>query len=297
MLELRLVGARVPIVPGQRQSPAALLESMPQLPLVSILFITYKRVDLLKRSLNSFMQNTDYPNLELVVTDDGSPIGMQCEIQKLPFDKVCLSPRNRGLGANTNAGLRSCEGKYVLQLQDDWECCGPAEYLRLAVDLMEAHPEVGLIKFYGVPHAVEPPLQIPDAVGECYWISNNAGMQALAQSVYSDGPHLKSRTFCDYLGAYKESCRMEECELDYAARFADQVHFRAVYFPYFYNRTFSHVGEAVSFRTGSRLRRVERKLAPYAQVLKRRHLAAYKLTKTAFNVSVRALFSLSILRH
>jgi len=292
-----LMSARVPNVHGQRRPPVAFPKSMPQLPLVSVLFITYKRVGLLKHSLDSFLQNTDYPNLELVVADDGSPARVQSEIKTLPFNRMCLSSRNRGLGANTNAGLRFCAGEYILQLQDDWDCRGPADYMGLAVDLMEAHPEFGLVNLSGDPHAVEPRLEIPATAGECYWIPNNTGKQALAWFVYSDGPHLKSRAFCDHLGPYKENCRMEECELDYAARFANQDYFRAAFFPCFYNRTFFHVGEAVSFRTGSRLRRFERRLAPYARVLKRRHLRAYKFTKAAFNGSVRALFSLSILRY
>lgn len=268
-----------------------------KLPLVSVLFITYKRVDLLKRSLNSFVQNTDYPYLELVAADDGSPARMQNEIQKLPFNKVCFSPRNRGLGANTNTGLRSCTGKYILQLQDDWECRGPVDYLRMTVDLMEAHAEVGILKFYGDIHRAEPALRISGARDECYWIPNDLRKQGAAQLVYSDCPHLKSRAFCDYLGDYKENCRMEECEFDYASRFANQAYFRAAYFPSYYNRVFFHTGRAVSFRTESRLRRFEQKLVPYAQLLKRRHSGAYKLAKAAFNGSVKTLFSLSILRH
>lgn len=270
---------------------------MQEFPLVSVLFITYKRVDVLKRSFESFVTNTDYPNLELVVTDDGSPAEVQDEIRKMPFDKMCLSPRNRGLGANTNAGLRACTGKYILQLQDDWECMGPADYLKKSVELMESQPQIGIVKFYGDPRSSESRFRIQGVTEECFWIPNDPGDGSGVKDVYTDTPHLKKRALCDILGAYKEDCRMEECELDYVARFANQALFRAAFFPRFYNRVFFHVGEAMSFRTGSRLRRLEQSLSPYAQSLKRRHVRAYNLTKSVYNASVKTLYSLSIFRH
>jgi len=265
-------------------------------PLVSVLFITYKRVDLLKHAFYSFFRNTDYPHLELVVTDDGSPAAVQDEIRKLGFDKMRLPSVHRGLGANTNAGLRLCTGKYILQLQDDWECRGPAGYLRNAVALMEAKADVGIVKFYGGPHAQEPWLKIPGATEVCYWIPGNSGRKPPVQNAYSDCPHLKSRALADFLGNYAENVRMEACELDYAARFASQTRYRAAYFPAYYNRAFLHRGGAVSFRTRSRLRRLEQRLVPYAQFLKQRHLRAYRAAKAIYTTAVRALFFLSVLR-
>src|SRR5882724_7457369 len=100
-------------------------QTMSDLPLVSVLFITYKRVHLLRRTLEAFLANTSYPNLELVVTDDASSSTMQEEISKLPFHRHILGKKRRGMGANSNEGLRRCTGDYILFLQDDWECMGP----------------------------------------------------------------------------------------------------------------------------------------------------------------------------
>jgi len=87
-------------------------------PLVSVLFITYKRFDLLKKTVESFRQNTDYPRLELVIADDGSGPAIQAEIRTLPADVFALMPKNRGLGANNNNGIRHCNGKYILIVQE-----------------------------------------------------------------------------------------------------------------------------------------------------------------------------------
>ena len=110
-------------------------------PRVSVLFITYRRVDFLRMALEAFLRNTDYPNLEIVIADDGSGPEIQAEIRTLPANVFALLPKNRGLGANNNNGIRHCSGKYILMIQDDCECCGPSDYLRNTVQVMEANPE------------------------------------------------------------------------------------------------------------------------------------------------------------
>ena len=81
-------------------------------PLVSALFITYDRFDLLERAVYSFRENTEYSNLELVISDNGSPPEVQDKIRNLPADVFAFFPKNRGLGANNNNGIRNCSGKY-----------------------------------------------------------------------------------------------------------------------------------------------------------------------------------------
>ena len=87
---------------------------------LSIIFITYKRFILLEKSLNELLININYESKETIVSDDGSPEKVQKKIKKLPFDKFILSRKNRGLGANNNAGLKAAEGEYILMVQDDW---------------------------------------------------------------------------------------------------------------------------------------------------------------------------------
>jgi hypothetical protein len=58
------------------------------LPLVSALFLTYKRFGMLQRSVEQFLAHTAYPNLELVIADDGSGTAIQ-ELQS----GISLLPR------------------------------------------------------------------------------------------------------------------------------------------------------------------------------------------------------------
>jgi hypothetical protein len=266
-----------------------------QFPLVSVLVLAYKRLHLLKGTISSFLSHTDYPNIQLVISDDGSPKWMQAEMRRLSIHKLIASKRNRGLGANTNAGLKQCTGKYILQIQDDWECQGPPQYLEQAVRLMESHPEIGLVQFCGAAIA-DPDFRIRDFQGpDSYLICGGSSSTPQTQHVYSDLPHLKKSELFDYLGKYREKCRMEECELDYNDRFAKQSRFRSVFFPCYYNTVFLHTGAGESFRTGSWLRRWEHALVPIARRCKGRSPELFRSAKAIHQKTVKLLYRFSIL--
>jgi len=90
-------------------------------PLISVVIIGYKRIDELKKTHSTFLQNINYPRdrIELILCDDGSPYEMQQEMKKLDFDKFLLSSKNEGMGKNTNKGLIAATGDYIVQLHDD----------------------------------------------------------------------------------------------------------------------------------------------------------------------------------
>ncbi|MCU1237285.1 MAG: tuaH, partial [Candidatus Solibacter sp.] len=96
-------------------------------PLVSVVVVGYNRLELLRKTITSFLNTTTYPrnSLELILCDDGSPESVQDQMRLLPFDVFLMASENRGMGNNTNKGIRAAAGAYILQLQDDWECGGP----------------------------------------------------------------------------------------------------------------------------------------------------------------------------
>jgi glycosyltransferase involved in cell wall biosynthesis len=250
-------------------------------PLVSVLFLTYKRVHLLKRTLESFTNNTDYPRLELVVADDGSPTAVQQQIRTMPFDKFVLAPKNRGAGSNYNAGQRACSGEYLLFLQDDWECHGPTRYLREAIDAMQANPKIGLVRFYGLDVGINA-VRLIDRERDLIEIQKPERVTGANRHIYSDTPHLKSRAFIDAVGEYNEKLPMDQCELEYQDRFLWQDAFYAAFFPRYMNRVFVHIGEAESFRTNSWHARLERKLSASATPLFQRAAPVYKFLRLGY---------------
>jgi glycosyltransferase involved in cell wall biosynthesis len=267
-----------------------------QLPLVSVLFITWKRFDLLKPTVESFLRNTDYPNLELVIADDGSPAETQALIRTLPAHVFALAPKNRGLGANNNNGLRHCTGKYILMIQDDCRCQGPADYLKKTILVMESNPQVGIINYYGAAHPLDRRSPLEGSDEACYRMLERPKEGKREHFLYTDQPHVVSREALDAVGYYMEDRDLEECEKEYARRWRDQTRFSTAMFPAYYNRLFLHVGAEQSFRTNRFRYRVQRPLLPLARWLKQRCRPVYQFGHWTMNAGIRALERLRLVR-
>lgn len=264
-----------------------------QYPLVSVLFITYKRVDHLERSLRAFRENTDYPNLEIVIADDGSAPEIQRRIRLLPADIFALSPKNRGLGANNNNGLRHCTGKYILMIQDDCVCTGPVDYLKNTIQVMEANPDVGIVNYYGFWQPALEPGDLSGSTEPCQIMSRPRSDEYF---LYTDQPHVISRAAMEHVGKYLELRDMEQCEQDYNQRWRDQVRFATATFPAYYNKLYVHEGAEQSFRTGRFRYRVDSCLMPIATFTKRHCNPLYRSGKQAVRAAVTALEKCGIVR-
>jgi glycosyltransferase involved in cell wall biosynthesis len=232
--------------------------SKTDLPLVSVVVITYKRLHTLRKTVESFRANCRYNNMELIVTDDGSPRSIREAIRQLPFDKFMFAEKNEGLGANTNKGLRTATGRYILQLQDDWECVGPSDFLNEGVLLMEQMPRIGLIQYCDVNH-ITSYRTITCARGRKVKVFENDRSQYPKNlHIYSDRPHLKRKSLHERLGFYKEHVPMTECELDFCNRFVSQSEIAAAHIDGY--NCFEHIGDTDSFNPSVRRARLKARL-------------------------------------
>jgi glycosyltransferase involved in cell wall biosynthesis len=266
------------------------------MPLVSALFITYKRYDLLKRSILLFRENTDYPNLEIVIADDGSPAEIQGKIRTLPADVYALQTSNRGLGANNNNGLRHCTGKYILMIQDDCMCFGPRDYLRNTILAMETNPDVGIVNYCGASHPIDRSSRLAGSDEPCY-ITPEAYQDGVKEYfLYTDQPHVVSRAAIEHVGYYLESRDIEICEEDYNRRWRDQSRFATAVFPSYYMKTYLHQGEEQSFRTSRVRYRIDGLLKPMAVFSKRYCSPLYKMGRATVRTTVGLLEKTGIVR-
>jgi glycosyltransferase involved in cell wall biosynthesis len=89
---------------------------------VSVLIITYNQQRFVRETLAS-VQRQRWPDLEIVVADDGSTDGTADAIRQLaagdPRIVPVLADRNRGIPSNFNAGLARCTGEFVAFLGGD----------------------------------------------------------------------------------------------------------------------------------------------------------------------------------
>lgn len=91
--------------------------------LISIIVPVYKVEQYLMRCLDSIREQT-YPNLEIILVDDGSPdnCGMICDDYVKKDSRIqVIHKQNAGLGMARNSGLEVATGKYVVFVDsDDW---------------------------------------------------------------------------------------------------------------------------------------------------------------------------------
>ena len=103
-------------------------------PMVSVIVPTFNRPQMLKGALKSILNQT-YQNFEIVVVNDGgedvSDLG---ETFRDPRIKYKSHPKNRGLAAARNTGIRNASSQYIALLDDD-DIFYP-EHLQTAVNML-----------------------------------------------------------------------------------------------------------------------------------------------------------------
>lgn len=113
------------------------------LPLVSVPIVTYNQAAFLREAIDSVLAQ-DYPNLEIVVADDGSPDGTPDLVREYARAHpgrfvLSLSPVNEGITRNQNRAMQTCTGKYVAWLAGD-DLFLPGKISK-QVAFMEANPD------------------------------------------------------------------------------------------------------------------------------------------------------------
>lgn len=124
-------------------------------PRVTILLLTYNRIEYARKTLCSALERIDYSGLVSVhIADDGSPEGYVADLvaiaQGYPrCHGVSVSNSERhGYGANYNLALQQVHttAEVVLPLEDDWELTKRLDLDRLVDVLMDSWNEIGCIR-------------------------------------------------------------------------------------------------------------------------------------------------------
>jgi len=113
-------------------------------PLVSVIVPCYNHEAFIVECIQSVL-NQSYPNIQLIVIDDGSKDKSVEVIEKLrsnhPF--IFEQQKNRGLSATLNKAITTyAKGKYIANIASDdfWD----VHKIKLQVDFMENHPEIAM---------------------------------------------------------------------------------------------------------------------------------------------------------
>ena len=116
---------------------------MKQLPLISVIVPIYKVEDYLDRCVSSIVNQT-YPNLEIILVDDGSPdhCPAMCDTWAAKDARIkVIHKQNGGLSDARNAGMAAATGELLGFVDsDDW--IAPDMYERLYQRLTEDHSDM-----------------------------------------------------------------------------------------------------------------------------------------------------------
>lgn len=122
--------ARIPLPLAIRQGPVD-RSPAPRIPLpvrsrwprVSVIIPTKQRTDLLAKCLESLRKRTDYPDLEIVVVDNGAPgatLGALLKKERAFHRIVCVyDGGDFNFSRLINGGVRASQGEVLLLLNDD----------------------------------------------------------------------------------------------------------------------------------------------------------------------------------
>jgi glycosyltransferase involved in cell wall biosynthesis len=115
-------------------------------PLVTIALTTYNRADTyLKEALGSAVAQT-YPNLEIVVSDNGSSDATEDVVKSVgdPRIRYFRHPTNIGVTNNANFCVQEAHGDYLLLLHDDDAV--DKDFVEACIDALGANTTVGVIR-------------------------------------------------------------------------------------------------------------------------------------------------------
>jgi glycosyltransferase involved in cell wall biosynthesis len=92
--------------------------AVPASPLVSVIIPCYNRADVLGETIDSVFAQS-YPNIELIVVDDGSSDGTSALLDSYGDRLIAIRQKNQRLAAARNAGHRRAKGDYIAWLDHD----------------------------------------------------------------------------------------------------------------------------------------------------------------------------------
>ena len=135
-------------------------------PVVSVIVLTYNNLELTKACLQSIEENSDYPNLDVIVVDNASSDGSQDYLSEWVGNgagrRFIANEKNLGFSAGNNVGLAVANGEYLVILNNDTYVT--RGWVRSLVNQLRRYPGAGL-------------------VGP---VTNNIGNEARIEIAYSD---------------------------------------------------------------------------------------------------------------
>lgn len=181
---------------------------------ISFLITHYNRPNDLLQCISG-IQNLKIANYEIVVSDDGSTAENIKLIENGAIDKLILAPKNQGLAANINKGIKACEGDYIVYCQEDFILdANLSTSLPECIDLLKSN-KVDMVRFTSNVAFTKllPLTQGIDLIPKFSFKNFQTNYYQ-----YSDHPFIVKKSFYEYYGYYLENTSGRYGETEYAIR-------------------------------------------------------------------------------
>lgn len=125
---------------------------------VSIITVNYNNYPVTRELLRSIYRYCNYPNLEIIVVDNGSTYNPGAEIREEYGDVIYVrSEQNLGFAGGNNLGVRKASGDYLFFVNNDTEFT--TGLVELLVETLDQNPSAGIvspkIRYYDQPDVLQ----------------------------------------------------------------------------------------------------------------------------------------------
>jgi len=215
-------------------------------PAVTVLIVTWNRLEEIRRTINALQEYLIYPNLAWHIADDNSP-GDYLPVLKADFPHLNFTDTitdRKGWGANVNLALRTITTNYIFSCEDDYVAFRSLD-IEAGVELIELREKIGLVRYDGLSGHIGLDLSVQEAktMGRLDYLQIVKDKSSHL-NVYSHRPHLKHRRFHDSYGLYKEGVTLGECEENFAHRVKSSDGPGLAILPDGIPRAFDHIGKS-----------------------------------------------------
>ncbi len=112
-------------------------------PLVSVIIVNFNEAEYTRQCLTS-LQKQSYPNIEIIVVDNGSNDDSVKVIKKFPRIKLIQNKSNLGFATPNNQGVKEAKGEYIFLLNND--AYVQKDTIKKVIEYMEKNSKVGVVQ-------------------------------------------------------------------------------------------------------------------------------------------------------
>lgn len=135
-------------------------------PMITIVLPTYKRIDLIRRAINSVLEQEDFNDYQLLIVDNEPIFDCETELEKMikeiNSDKIIYyrNSENIGLYANWNRGILLAKSEWICVINDDDVLI--RNHLKLMTQIIKENPNIDYLscRHYQMDYRINPNLDV-----------------------------------------------------------------------------------------------------------------------------------------